>query len=73
MEVQPADRAKTASITSEGLYEFNVLPFRLMYSSPVATFQRLMSILLLFSSTRVSIAHLFQKTIRTVALRNFYK
>jgi len=29
IEVKPEDREKTAFITSEGLYEFNVLPFGL--------------------------------------------
>jgi len=44
VEVQPEDREKTAFILSEGLYEFNVLPF--MLCNGPATFQHLMSILL---------------------------
>ena len=44
VEEQPNDREKTAFITSEGLYEFNVLPFGLC-NGP-ATFQHLMNILL---------------------------
>jgi len=44
VEVQPGDREKTTFIASEGLYEFNVLPFGLC-NGP-ATFQCLMSILL---------------------------
>ena len=44
VEVKPEDREKTAFATSEGLYEFNVLPFG-MCNGP-ATFQRLMNILL---------------------------
>ena len=44
VEVKPEDREKTAFVTSEGLYEFNVLPFG-MCNGP-ATFQRLMNILL---------------------------
>ena len=42
VEVKPEDREKTAFVTSEGLYEFNVLPFGI-YNGP-ATFQRLMNI-----------------------------
>ena len=44
VEVKPEDREKIAFVTSEGLYEFNVLPFG-MCNGP-ATFQRLMNILL---------------------------
>ena len=44
VEVKPEDREKTAFVTSEGLYEFNVLPFGVC-NGP-ATFQRLMNILL---------------------------
>ena len=44
VEVKPEDREKTAFITSEGLYEFNVLPFGLC-NGP-ATFQHSMSTLL---------------------------
>ena len=41
VEVKPEDREKRAFVTSEGLYEFNVLPFRMC-----ATFQCLIKILL---------------------------
>ena len=44
VEVEPEDREKTAFVTSEGLYEFHVLPFGLC-NGP-ATFRRLMNILL---------------------------
>ncbi|GFV46228.1 retrovirus-related Pol polyprotein from transposon 297 [Trichonephila clavipes] len=38
IEVHEADREKTAFITPEGLYEFNVMPFG-MYNAP-AIFER---------------------------------
>ena len=44
VEVKPEDREKTAFVTSEGLYEFNVLPFGLC--NRPAIFQRLMNVLL---------------------------
>ena len=44
VEVKPEDREKTAFVTSEGLYEFTVLPIGLC--NGLATFQRLMNILL---------------------------
>ena len=44
VEVKPEDREKTAFVTSEGLYEFNVLPFGLC-NGPAA-FQHLINILL---------------------------
>ena len=44
VEAKPEDRDKTAFVTSDGLFEFNVLPFGLR-NGP-ATFQRLMNILL---------------------------
>ena len=44
VEVHPGDKEKTAFCTSEGLYEFNVMPFGLC-NGP-ATFQRLMNLLL---------------------------
>ena len=44
VEVCPGDKEKTAFCTSEGLYEFNVMPFGLC-NGP-ATFQRLMNLLL---------------------------
>ena len=44
VEVHPGDKEKTAFCTSEGLYEFNVMPFGLC--NRPATFQRLMNLLL---------------------------
>ena len=44
VDVKPEDREKTAFVTSEGLYKYNVLPFGLC--NWPATFQRLMNILL---------------------------
>ena len=44
VEVRPEDREKTAVCTSEGLFEFNVMPFGLC-NAP-ATFQRLMDCVL---------------------------
>ena len=44
VEVHPGDKEKTAFCTSEGLYEFNVMPFGLC-NGP-ATFQRLIKLLL---------------------------
>ena len=44
VEIHPRDKQKTAFCTSEGLYEFNVMPFGLC-NGP-ATFQRLMNLLL---------------------------
>ena len=40
VELDPDDREKTAFVTHQGLYEFNVMPFRL-WNAP-NTFQRLM-------------------------------
>lgn len=44
VEVDPIDRPKTAFITRQGLFEFNVLPFGL--SNSPSTFQRLMDLIL---------------------------
>ena len=44
VEVHPGDKEKTTFCTSEGLYEFNVMPFGLC--NRPATFQRLMNLLL---------------------------
>ena len=44
VEVNPEDRCKTAFCTSEGLFEFQVMPFGLC-NAP-ATFQRLMDLVL---------------------------
>ena len=44
VEIHPRDKGKTAFCTSEGLYEFNVMPFGLC-NGP-ATLQRLMNLLL---------------------------
>ena len=44
VEVHPGDKEKTTFCTSEGLYEFNVMPFGLC--NGLATFQRLMNLLL---------------------------
>ena len=44
VEIHPGGREKTAFCTSEGLYEFNVMPFGLC--NRPATFQRLMNSLL---------------------------
>ena len=43
VEVKPEDQENTAYVTSEGLYEFIILPFGLC--NRPATFQRLMNIL----------------------------
>src|SRR5438105_7019735 len=40
VEMDPKDREKTAFVTKQGLFEFNVMPFGLM-NAP-GTFQRLM-------------------------------
>ena len=44
VEVHPGDKEKTTFCTSEGLYEFNVMPFGLC--NGLATFQRLINLLL---------------------------
>ena len=44
VEVAEQDREKTVFCTSEGLFEFNVMPFGLCNAS--ATFQRLMDLIL---------------------------
>ena len=44
IQVKPEDRPKTAFVTSDGLYQFKVLPFGLV-NSP-RTFQRMMDVLL---------------------------
>jgi hypothetical protein len=44
VEVEEADRPKTAFITADGLYQFNVMPFGL--TNAPGTFQRMMDVML---------------------------
>ncbi|BHF85119.1 hypothetical protein SprV_1002827800 [Sparganum proliferum] len=67
VEVEPADRQKTAFILPQGLYEFKTMPFGLCNSA--ATFQRLMQVVLSHLYPRQCLIYLddvivFGKTIR---------